>query len=304
MTLNKNFEMSYKLQYISKLFQKTSKKAIENYVLTRLWHRIDNDEVKMIPQQYVNRHLNKYALTDVYFPQFKIHVEVNEPVHYNSKERILADKQRKIEIESQTGHKVYVIDCRKHLLEIHRDIDKIVNVINSVIKELKKTNEFKPWQADDERNPEFWKKKNSISIKDEVSFNNIEDICKLFDADFNKTKRGYLRRGGVNHPHDNKILLWWPSEKTRQGWLNKLDENNETITETHEEAQKKQKHFKDHLNTEQIRYTFFHHKDILGLTSYKFKGVFAYDTKKSRAEIGTVWKKIGDKITLIPNRYN
>ena len=65
--------MNYKVEYITRLFQKTSSKAIESYCLSRLWHRLDNDEIKIVPQQYVNRHTDKYALTDVYLPQFKIH---------------------------------------------------------------------------------------------------------------------------------------------------------------------------------------------------------------------------------------
>jgi hypothetical protein len=290
--------MNYKLQYITKLFQKTSKKAIENYVLTRLWHRLDNEDIKMVPQQYVNRHPNKYALTDVYFPQFKIHVEVNEPAHYKSKEKIIDDNKRKIEIEKRTGHKVYVVDCRKKLVEIHNDIDDIVDSINLSIKRLKLINEFKPWNADEERSPEYWKKRNSISVEDKVSLNNIEDICKLFDADFGKTKRGYLRLGGINLPTDEKILIWWPSETTRKGWVNKLDLINNTITETHEDIHKKYKHFNEYLNSTQKRYVFFHQKDVLGLTSYKFIGVFSYDSVRSCTKIGTVWKRTGDEITL------
>ena len=290
--------MSYKLEYITRLFQKTSKKAIESYVLSRLWHRLDNDEIKIIPQQYVNRHKDKYALTDVYFPQFKIHVEVNEPAHYESEERIQNDKRRKEEIEKQTGHKVYEIDCRKSLKEIHNEVDQIVKIIDKSLAEQLKRNEFKPWQPDEERNPDYWKGKNAITVKDEVCFNNIEDICMLFDADFRKTKRGYLRLGGISHPRNNNIILWWPSEKSRKGWLNNLDEENETITETHSDRNKKEEHYNDHVNTQETRYVFYHSKDILGLVSYKFKGVYAYDSERSNPEIGTVWRKIDDKVIL------
>jgi hypothetical protein len=122
--------MSYKVEYITKLFQKTSPKAIENYCLTRLWHKLDNDEIKIIPQQYVNRHNNNFALTDVYLPQFKIHIEVNEPAHYSSEDRIISDEKRKIEIENNTGHKLFVIDCRKDLKEIHNQINVIISEIN------------------------------------------------------------------------------------------------------------------------------------------------------------------------------
>ncbi len=289
--------MSHKVEYITKLFQKTSSKAIESYCLSRLWHRLDNDEIKFIPQQYVNRHEDKYALTDVYLPQFKIHIEVNEPAHYDSADRINADEQRKQQIETNTGHKLFVIDCRQALIQIHYQIDEIVQIINSLILEQKKNGVFKPWQPDIERNPEFWKAKSTITESDEISFSSIEDICKLFDADFNKTKRGFLRLGGIQHPKNKRYIIWWPSEKTRQGWVNKLGMD-DTITETHSDYSKRIKHFNDYLNTQELRIVFFHYKDVLGLTSYKFKGVYAYDTLKSAPSTGVVWKRINDTLSF------
>ena len=231
--------MKYKLDYITRFFQKTSSKAIENYVLTRLWHRLDNDQIKIVPQQYVNRHNEKYALTDVYFPQFKIHIEVNEPAHYLSEERILADKTRRHQIESITGHKLIEIDCRKDLLTIHEDSEKIIIEIQELTKYQILNNKFQPWNPDMERSPKFWKEKNTISIKDEVSFSNIEDICDLFNANFMQTKRGFLRLGGISHPQNNQILLWWPSSHTRQGWVNKINEAENAIIETHTDENKK-----------------------------------------------------------------
>ena len=177
--------ISEKTKYITSFFEKTSKKKIENYCLTRLWHRLDNDEIKIIPQQYVNINPEKYALTDVYLPQFKIHIEVNEPAHYLSQVKIEEDKLRKFEIENQTGHKLYTIDCRKELSQIHQQIDTIVSEINDRISEQKSNGTFKPWQPDIEKNPDYWKQKKVISLEDEISLTNIEDICKLFNADFN-----------------------------------------------------------------------------------------------------------------------
>lgn len=296
--------MSYKLEYITKLFQKTSRKAIENYVLTRLWHRLDNDLIKIVPQQYVKRHEYKYALTDVFFPQIKLHVEVNEPAHYLSEERILADYQRKLEIESHPGFKVHEIDCRKSLTEIHDDIEKIIVEIRRAIAEQEKNNIFRPWNMDEERDPEFWKMKNIISTKEETSLSNIEDICKLFDADFSKIKRGYLRGCSFKHPKNNQILIWCPSEKPRRGWINSLDTETESITETHSVEEEKRSHFESHKNTNQIRYVFYLDTDILGLKNYKFKGVYEYDTVNSHVSIGTVWKKIGESIILDKNQYS
>jgi hypothetical protein len=290
--------MDLKTEYVARLFQKTSLKKIENYCLTRLWHKLDNDEIEFIPQQYINRHIDKYALTDVYLPQFGLHVEINEPAHYDSPERIEADKNRKYEIESKTGHKVVVIDCRHELRLIHRQIDELVIEINERIKEQRLDNSFKPWNPSIERNPEYWKAQKTINIEDKISMNSIEDICKLFDADFNKTKRGYLRRGGIALHKDSNYHLWWPSSITRQGWINKLSDDGLTISETHTEEMKRNEHYNDHLNSKQIRIVFFHYKDILGFTSYKFTGVFEYDKDKSKPDIGTVWSRISKELNI------
>lgn len=287
-----------KVEYITRLFQKTSSKAIENYCLTRLWHKLDNDEIKIIPQQYVNRHSDKYALTDVFLPQFNMHIEVNEPAHYSSEDRILADENRKKEIEKNTGHRVRVIDCRVELSEIHAQIDQIVNEIHENLRAQIQQGSFRPWQPEIETNPDFWKTKGTIRVSDEISLDSIEDICKLFNADFNKTKRGFQRVGGIPHPANKNYLLWWPAEKTRKGWLNTLSSDGLEILETHTDPATKAHHYQSHLNSSQIRIVFFHHKDVLGLTSYKFKGVFAYDSIKSNPTVGTVWKRIDESLML------
>lgn len=286
-----------KVEYITRFFQRISSKAIENYCLTRLWHKLDNDEIKIIPQQYVGNS-KEYSLTDAYFPQLKIHIEVNEAEHYYSSKKIQEDEQRKIQIESKTGHKLFVIDCRQNLTEVHKQIDDIVEIINFAILNQKTKGLFKPWQPDIETNPNFWKSKIFIRTQDDVSLNNIEDICMLFDADFNKTKRGYLRLGGLLHPKNKNYLIWWPSEKSRQGWLNRLSSDENEITETHIDNSKRNEHFNEYKNSHQIRIVFFHYKDILGLTSYKFKGVFSYDSFKSNSETGIVWTKISDNLNI------
>lgn len=111
--------MSYKLDYISRVLQRTSRKRIEHYVISRIWHLLDNYDLKMTPQQYVSRELSQYALTDIYFPQIGFHIEVNEPAHYENEDRVSRDLKRQQEIETNTGHQVFVIDCRQDIIGIH-----------------------------------------------------------------------------------------------------------------------------------------------------------------------------------------
>ncbi len=51
--------MSYKLDYISRFLQRTSSKRIEHYVIYRIWHLLDNYDIKMTPQQYVSREFSQ-----------------------------------------------------------------------------------------------------------------------------------------------------------------------------------------------------------------------------------------------------
>ena len=44
-----------KYNFIKKQLSKTNKKNDENYVVSRIWHLLNNPDVKMITQQYIVR---------------------------------------------------------------------------------------------------------------------------------------------------------------------------------------------------------------------------------------------------------
>ena len=259
--------MGYKIDYRTRLFQRTNSKRIEHYVLTRIWHLLDNYDLKMIPQQYVSRDQNQYALTDVYFPQVEFHIEVNEPAHYDNEEKIKQDLTRKNEVENNTGHKVITIDCREDIMGIHNQIDKLITAINKAVNQQISLDTFNPWKPENEHNPNFWKTRGKIDLTDEVSLHTIENICHLFSANSSKTKRGFSRKGGIQHPINPKMFIWWPSERPRSGWLNTFDEINGMITATHTDNQKRIDHYNDQSKDSHTRIVFYHFKDILGLTN-------------------------------------
>ena len=47
--------MDYKLEYMERLFAKIGKKKTESYVISRIWHQLDDDRVKFVVQQYIRR---------------------------------------------------------------------------------------------------------------------------------------------------------------------------------------------------------------------------------------------------------
>jgi hypothetical protein len=64
------------LDYISCILNKMRHKKYECYVLSRLWHRLDDLTIEINPQQYIARE-NGFALADLYLPQFNLVIEVD-----------------------------------------------------------------------------------------------------------------------------------------------------------------------------------------------------------------------------------
>lgn len=84
-----------KYNFIKKQLSKTNKKNDENYVVSRIWHLLNNPDVKMITQQYIVRDVETktYALADIYFPQINMIIEIDEPYHL-TEEMVLSDSMR------------------------------------------------------------------------------------------------------------------------------------------------------------------------------------------------------------------
>lgn len=55
-------DMDYKLEYMERLFAKIGKKKTESYVISRIWHLLDDDRVKFVVQQYIKEHKTSMRL--------------------------------------------------------------------------------------------------------------------------------------------------------------------------------------------------------------------------------------------------
>lgn len=119
-----------KLDYISRQLSRASHKKYEYYVVSRIWHILNDISIKFVTQQYVVRPEGR-ALTDMYFPQLKVHIEVDEPFH---KKQVLSDNLREADIINATGHEIYRVDVSKGIDVVNDEIKKIV----SILKDKKK----------------------------------------------------------------------------------------------------------------------------------------------------------------------
>lgn len=292
--------MNFKLDYITRISQKTSKKRIENYVISRIWHQLNDDEIKISHQQYIHRGEGKYALTDLYFPQLNYHIEVNEEFHYKDEFKINADKLREEDIINSTkGHIIRFVDCQndKTLANIHSQIDKIINEITHLINEQKRLNIFKPW-TENELNPEHWIEKGTINVNDNVNLKTIDAIGLLFNVQIKN--RGFLKPGAVKFAKNGYSEIWWPEKKVKNNWINEFHNEFEIITESHIDVIKSKSHLDYFIakNPECSRIVFFKYKDELGFNFYKFVGCFKFNKERSLKENKVVWERFATEYKI------
>ena len=283
--------MDYKLEYMERLFAKISKKKTESYVISRIWHQLDDDRVKFVVQQYVRRTQDRYALADLYLPQLNIFIEINEPFHKNN---VDVDKIRNDEILKVTSSKPVVIDCDCDIQEIHRQVTSVVRLIRQRVSEL--GDSFIPWDDASTLSVEHHRNKGYLKVDDNECLRTTEEVAEVFGA---KAKhRGFLRASGAAVPGKKNEIVWWPNTEHRL-WCNRLSEDGMHIYEYPKAEDKRAGHLKHWLSaTEETRITFLRYKDDLGFCFYRFVGVFRLDKDKSIRENKCVWERISDYYKL------
>ena len=283
--------MDFKLEYMERLFAKISKKKTESYVISRIWHQLDDDRVKFVIQQYIRRTQDKYALVDLYLPQLNIFIEINESYHKDKNDVLREiDKIRNEEILNVTHSKPIVIDCDCDITEIHRQVTDVVNLIRQRITEL--GDSFTPWDEANTLSVEYHRNKGYLKVEDNECLRTTEDVAAVFGT---KPKhRGFLRASGAAVPNRKNEIVWWPNTEHRL-WCNLLSEKGMYIYEYPKAEDKRAEHLAHWLSaTEETRITFLRYKDDLGFCFYRFVGVFRLDKEKSLQENKCVWERISD----------
>jgi len=286
-----------KIEYIVQQLGRTKNKKYEAYVISRIIHKLNNFEIKFITQQYVLRPDGHHALTDLFFPQLSIHVEIDEKFH---KLNIESDKIREEDIVNTTNHKIMRIKVDKSLDDINKDIDTLVYIIKKKVIKLKEENKWTPWDIDAEFNPETYIKKGYISISDNVAFKTIKDACNCFGHNY----KG-CQRGGAIHPKEEDTLLWFPKLFSNELWNNTITADEKIITEESKDNKiNKEKVISTLLrqkNEEHKRIVFAKVKDNLGNILYRFRGQYKLDKPESKKRNCLVWKREKKKVKTYSN---
>lgn len=287
--------MDYKLEYMTRLFAKISKKKTETYVISRIWHLLNDDRVKFVVQQYIRRTQDKYAVADLYLPQLGIFIEINEPYHKDENGVLREiDKIRNEEISQVTHSEPIVIDCDNSIENIHFKISEVVQEIKQAI--IEKGDKFIPWDGGSSLSVEYHRKKGYLKVDESEYVRTIDEAFAIFEA---KAKhRGFLRIAGASIPDKPNEIVWCPNSVHRI-WCNELSVDGLEIQEYNKkDEQARREHVKRHISNNQRRVTFFREEDELGFRFYRFVGVFELNKEKSEKENKCVWERISDYYQL------
>lgn len=281
-----------KLEFVSRQFAKAEKKRYEHYVITRIWHLLNNTQIKLITQQYVTRP-NGIALTDMYFPQLEIHIEVDEGHH---KKQIEADSLREADIINATGHIIFRVDATKNIDEINKEIEEIVTFMKNKIES---STDFKPWDLDAEQNPQTYIDRGYIDLKDDVAFRTMADAANCFGRKYKGLQKSY-----ISHPREPNKRLSFPKLYRNDEWNNQISDDEQTITEVSMLPDKVREHIEWVIADSKKFYSrivFARVKSSLGDLMYRFKGEYQIDLEATNYQDGLVYRRIATRVKTYSN---
>ncbi|MFA9468721.1 AbaSI family restriction endonuclease [Streptococcus sp. E24BD] len=243
------------LEYYANLMTKISHKKYEYYVVSRIIHLLDDFEIEFTTQQVVRKPNGNY-LMDLFFPQFNIAVEIDEPYHIKNFE---LDKYREKEIINLTGitiKRITITDLYDVDEQIKRLVQEIRNCKNSKIK----SNQFMPFQFDKRFDVQQWIDRGKLKVTDNAKFRTHVDVLKLFGKDY----KGHQRATW-------KILentqVWFPKLYSNRDWTNELIDDVKIIQTKNDGIMLIENIVKNSI-------VFAHQTDVFGKTYHVFKGVF------------------------------
>lgn len=263
-----------KKEFLLRQISKTNKKNYENYVVTRIIHKLDDPTVKFITQQFVTRQGKRRALTDLYIPQITFHVEIDEGYHKATGE---ADTVREADIIDATGHTIVRVDATLPLEELNAYIDKVINQIRELINTKRNHQQFEDWNPEREHNPAAHIERGYMDADEDVAFYRQADACNCFGHSY----RG-LQRALVRHAIETELTIWFPKLYDNADWHNVISDDEEIIYERRQRDNdefilsylKRTDRFK--------RLVFARVRGPLGDIMYRFKGLYEVDVETSQ----------------------
>ena len=308
MKKKEEYDISEQLDHIAYMFNvRTKGKKYENFIINAIYTKVANPNLMPVTQQYVRdtNDLSKYYLLDLYFPQIKFAVEIDERQHISEECQVL-DRKRTEAIKNALQCEEIRISIVDGTTKKNRSYAEICNDIDLVVLKIKERIEEKggvEWVTNDEKKKSLGLIKNgsgTFNIEQDITYCSITEIynicggCRRTGEDAIRLQKGFYRL-------NSKYYLWVPTltSKGRSGgskYSNYLNDDGTVITEINHNPQGWKKY-----SCKGDRVVFMRMKDLYGRPCIKFIGVFQYrqgDSKQCTHERIATQVKISN---LLPN---
>ena len=290
--------MNEKIVYVARSLSRGTHKKYETFIINEIYSRLNNPNLEIATQQHVvTKDGTKYI--DLYFPQLKIAIEVDEPYHDEPNQKVL-DKKREEKIQ-QAILESTVVDLNK---EIHierivlsefsdisalfKRIDEVVSYINSSIKESLVWN-----FTEDEKTAEI-KTRGYLQRGD--SFRIMPDIMRTFGVKWNGNGCGKC-----TYWLSDQYLIWSPTlsveGSNKDGWVNTISKDLTEIYETGTKKEKTRSGFERDRDNQIKRIVFLKYKDALGYQRRRFLGVYIAESFDDERKT-EIWKLLDEKVSI------
>lgn len=282
-----------KREYLIKTLSKTKRKDYENYIINRIYHKLNRLDVKPVTQQYVKRSDGRYGLIDLYFPQINYGIECDEKHHLGNSEQ---DRIRTLTMEEMLDSIEETQGFILRRVKAYESIESIEHQINDIVHEIQillSNPQVKPWNMKLDAAEQ--------SVEDHLEFDKITMIARCFGKNY----KGYQKSG---IPLGGGYSVWCPklavmvegkAEAVANGWINTLSSDWNYI---YEENPKKGDIRYAIGETDQYRIIFAKSKNNLGQSYYRFIGVFQFD-KNHSTKSKNVYVRVATEINLTPWLY-
>lgn len=294
-----------KLDHIARMFNvRTKGKDYENFIVNAIYARISEPELIPVTQQYVKnpRDRGGYYLLDLYFPQLKYGVEIDE-IHHLGEGQKARDLERAEDIRSAIECEEFRISIydkegtKRSYEEINEEIDHVV----AIIKEKIASSSPLKWLTYEERKAEILKK-GVFSIEDDMTYPSITEIYNMCGGKRSRKNKGEaqsLRK--CYYRLNDRYKLWVPilAEIDKKGKVSngKMGYEN-TLSEDLSQLIEKSSHPISSFDNDTKRIVFMRMRDYYGRQCIKFIGVFQLIDNSINKEYVRVYRRVADEVRI------
>ena len=266
-------------QYVLRSFSKIKHKKWELFVITRIIHLLDDDEIEFVCQQLIRTKSHNRYLTDLCFLALKLYFEIDEAQH-SSKDHKFNDQIRQKEIIDATDfveRRISVYDEKtkedRSLEDIKQDILREIDFIRKRKEDFMSKGLFNAWNYEKKYSAETYTERGYIDVKDNVVFLNHREAMRCFGYEGGHYQRAIWTIKGTGKK------VWFPKLYVNSPWNNELSDDFKRIIMRN----KINPILKDPKEREKW-IVFAHYKNLLGQVVYKFLGEFHLSVEESNSQ--------------------